>query len=98
MGGIKARKEEEAVRLFLVIAHAVFFEFDVNHSITLQLAERTTVRSPIVKDAKKRHADPAYLPERRLARDAVALYMYARTIRGYPLLEFLTFYQVINSA
>lgn len=94
--GIRSSNEQEAARLLFDIAHAVFFEFDVNHSITLQLAERTTVRSPLVKDAKKRHADPAYLPERRLARDAVALYMYARTIRGYPLLEFLTFYQVIE--
>jgi hypothetical protein len=94
--GVESANGEEAARLLFDISHAIFFELDANYSITLKLAEKEDIPTPYAMSVGDSQADPTHLPAYRLARDAVALYMYARTIRGYPLLEYLTFYQVIE--
>jgi hypothetical protein len=94
--GVELVDVQEAARLLFDIANAVFFDLDANHSITLQLAEREILPMLRTEDRKRRRRDSLRFPEQRFTRDAVALYMYARTINGYPLLEYLTFYQVIE--
>jgi hypothetical protein len=94
--GVKSGGEQEIARLLFDVANAIFFELDAAYSITLQLVQQDTVPSLLSGSAAHAYVDLTRLPARRLARDAIALYMYARTIRGYPLLEYLTYYQVIE--
>jgi len=94
---VDVKSGQEASRFLFDIAHAIFFELDLRFSVTLQIAERVgRYFSPLEMVRDDGQSEPLRLPDRRFARAAIALYMYARTINTYPLLEYLTLYQVIE--
>jgi hypothetical protein len=94
--GAHPRSVTEAEKLLFDIAHAIFFELDATYAITLQIVGREHFVLPLEEKLKSPPEDVTYLPERRFPPDAIALYMYARAIRGYPVLEYLVLYQVIE--
>jgi hypothetical protein len=94
--GVNCHSEREAQQLLSDMAYAIFFQIDADYEITLQLVERAPIPWLHAEIGRTQRRDPRRLPDRRFTREAVALYMYSRTIRGYPLLEYLTLYQVIE--
>lgn len=94
--GAHSRSVTEAEKLLFDLAHAIFFKLDATYAITLQIVDREQFVLRLEEKLESPAEDVAQLPERRFPPDAIALYMYARTIRGYPVLEYLVLYQVIE--
>jgi hypothetical protein len=94
--GVELNGAEEATRFLFDISHAIFFELDVNYSVTLQLCLRIDNPPVRVEYPRVISSDHPRFPALRFPRDAIALYMHARTINAAPLTEYLTYYQVIE--
>ncbi len=90
---------EQAHERLVDMANAFLFETDLKTGIAFALARSKTgkkeVRKVFAEDDKATAAD-VHFPKYVYPQDAMALYWYARSAVGMPLLQFLAFYQVIE--
>jgi hypothetical protein len=94
--GAEPGNASEAARLLFDVSHAIFFELDKNYAVSLQLSLRNASPQLRMSYPRAESPDPLGFPRLRFPRDAVALYMHARTASMAPLTEYLTYYQVIE--
>lgn len=93
--GIECRTHDDAKNAIVSIADALFFQTDLaSGTFATLVAERRPFRVPYRSTKAAAKATPAL--DSVYDRDAMSLYWYARSARGMPLLEFLSFYQILE--
>lgn len=81
---------DEALELLRDLSNSIFFELDVKSQIPVRL--RRTGKLP---PERRKVGGAGFVPTgRRYSEEAVALYSYASSSSGMPLLQFLAYYQV----
>ncbi len=94
--GVRVRNHNEARNLLERLANAVLFQIDLSTDLAINLAQdgndRTTHRRRPVPGELQTPSAPTY----EYDREPMALYWYARTAFGIPLLQFLGYYQALE--
>ena len=91
--GLRISQHDQALDLLERIANTVFFQIDLSINLPLNLIrERRTPTRPIPRQ------EPVELqfPQNEYDEAPMALYWYARSAVGMPLLQFLAYYQSIE--
>jgi hypothetical protein len=83
---------DEAVELLQKISNALFFEIDLRMHVHVRILRRQ-FRERISRGSS---GEKAEFPKNMYDSDPMALYWYARSATGMPLLQFLAYYQVIE--
>jgi len=93
--GVSCSSSEEAKHKLEQISNALFFQCDLACGVALHLGtERRPFRPAFTRTSEIVQVKPAF--DASYDRDVMSLYWYARTARDVPLLEFLSFYQVLE--
>ncbi len=94
--GLQLKTHEEAKKLLLKIANSILFQIDLNLNFPVHLSpDRDMMRDM----RKRRFADNEIKlipPKFEYDEEAMSLYWYARTSINLPLLQFLSFYQILE--
>jgi hypothetical protein len=94
--GISASRHDETVQRLEEVGGAVLFDLDLCYQIRLELSRysgRRTVRDRARPWALTR---PPSFPKLRYPVEALSFYSYGRSAAGMPLLQFLSYYQVLE--
>lgn len=75
------------------VGNALLFEIDVLYNAPYMLVQR---RVPIRRGAQERANHAPMFPKNEYSAEALALYQYARSANGLPLLEYLAYYQSLE--
>lgn len=94
ISGSPSSTHEEALNSLEKWAASLFFDFSLKYDLPMTIPRLRQRRRPLAGPSHA-HMPPA-LPQSFYDREATQLYMYARTTRGLPLLEFLAYYQSIE--
>ncbi|MGW5578871.1 hypothetical protein [Micromonospora chokoriensis] len=93
---VSPRGHDEAVELLERLSSALFFEMDLLYGILMRLARDSSSLRRRGSTPSEINQSPLRLPRLQYAKEAIALYEYARSAPGIPLLEFLAYYQAIE--
>lgn len=93
--GFGARDAKKARRILDDLGPTVIFELDIVYDVPLELAKSQRVRRRPLHERPKPRSAPEF-PANAYDQEPVALYMYGRSARGMPLLEYLAYYQSIE--
>ncbi len=88
-GGVRARQVLDD------LAPTVLFELDIVYNLALEIPKVRDRRVRAMRALPSSNAPPEF-PKNVYDEEPVALYMYARSARGMPLLEYLAYYQSIE--
>lgn len=91
--GYESASHDEALAILEKIGNAFLFDLDVSYGASLAIQTRRRPGLPR-RQQPSQHA-PSF-PKNEYAAEALALYEYARTASGLPLLEYLAYYQSIE--
>lgn len=91
--GFTTTTHDQAVEVLEKYGNALLFELDVLYGVAANIQRR---RIPVRRTPQERAARPPSFPENQYAQEALALYQYARTASGLPLLEYLAYYQSLE--
>jgi hypothetical protein len=91
--GFATATHDEALAVLERYANAMLFELDVLYGVPATLVRKR----PLVRRTNHERAEhePRF-PVNKYAQEALALYQYARTANGLPLLEYLAYYQSLE--
>jgi hypothetical protein len=93
--GFGATDAEQAQQVLDEFGPTVLFELDIIYDAPLEFVKSQSLRRRSLRDWPISHAAPEF-PTNSYDREPVALYMYGRSARGMPLLEYLAYYQSIE--
>jgi hypothetical protein len=93
--GFGAHGPERAQSLLDDLAPSVLFELDIVYDTAVELVKAQEVRRRSARGWSRSDAPPEF-PSNLYDREPVALYIYGRSARGMPLLEYLAYYQAIE--
>jgi hypothetical protein len=93
--GFGARNPERAQSLLDDLTPSVLFELDIVYDTAVELVKAREVRRRSSRGWSRSDAPPEF-PSNLYDREPVALYIYGRSARGMPLLEYLAYYQAIE--
>ena len=79
-------------------ASALFFEISLKYRIQLGLTPHSSEprRRAFATTQQLIAAEPPTIPTQRYPQEAASLYMYGASARGMPLLQYLSYYQVLE--
>jgi hypothetical protein len=98
---VRIHTHDQALQTLETAANSLFFDLDLCYGIALRLQRadlrrgsrpRTYVPGRVSRTAY----DAVRLPTTKYDRDPLALYWYARSAIGMPLLQYLAYYQVLE--
>ena len=88
---------ETAVNILETISNSLFFQIEIEKSVTLSLRRNLGRRRPMrLKTAEDADGVKIHYPSYEYDRAPISLYWYAKSARGMPLLQFLAYYQVVE--
>ena len=97
LDGLAVRRHEVAVEKLESIANSFFFEVESVYRVPLTLRRALPRRRAGGAPSRPRRPRPTLtFPRSSYDPEAMALYWYARSAVGMPLLQFLAFYQAIE--
>ncbi|MEU8006841.1 hypothetical protein AB0B66_37260 [Catellatospora sp. NPDC049111] len=97
--GVKTTRHDEALALLRDLSTSIFIDLDISYGLTGELKPALDVKLLASEEYDKElpsSATPQF-PTTRYSWDAAALYLYARRLINTPLLEYLAYYQVLES-
>lgn len=94
ISGLSINGHDDASAILERIANSLFFDIDMQKGLHLALTRKTLSRRP-PKSISREPIDIEF-PRNEYDAAPMALYSYARSAAGMPLLQFLAFYQVIE--
>jgi hypothetical protein len=94
--GLNLKTHEEAKATLIKIANSVLFQMDLQTSVAYHISVDHQFHRRNKDSSFTNRKDPFLAPKSEFDKDALALYWYARTSSGMPLLKFLALYQVIE--
>lgn len=94
--GLEIKTHDEAKKVLLKIANSILFQIDLNLNLPFHLApDRDMMRD--MKRRKLADIEINFIPPKfEYDEEAMSLYWYARTSINLPLLQFLSFYQILE--
>jgi len=95
--GAKIETHESAINLLIKISHSILFQYDLHTQICLRLGMRKDSLTPWGKLSHK--GEEPSKPHDLLYeydKEPISLYMYARSAGQMPLLQYLSYYQVLE--
>lgn len=94
--GKELKTHSEAVEFLIKMANSVLFQIDLALSIPLHLVMDRQILRELKKRSQKDNIPQFQPPKYEYDKEPLALYWYARTSTNMPLLQFLSFYQVME--
>lgn len=91
--GLKVSQHDQALDILERIANSVFLQIDLALDLPLSLIRE---RRPTSRRSPRRERIELQFPTSEYDEAPMALYWYARSAMGMPLLQFLAFYQTIE--
>lgn len=94
--GLNVKQHDDAVKHLEHITNSFFFQIDLLYNVPLSLVK--TRRAPTRRARRGQRDDLSKLefPSFQYDSGAMALYWYARSARGMPLLQYLAYYQSVE--
>jgi hypothetical protein len=93
--GFGAKSGARARKVLDDLAPTVLFELDIVYDLALEIPKVRDRQMGAMRTLPRSSAPPEF-PKNVYDEEPVALYMYARSARGMPLLEYLAYYQSIE--
>jgi hypothetical protein len=98
--GVTIRTHDQAVHVLETVADSLFFDLDLCHGLAPRLQRfdaRLGSRVMGLREFRMQGAqNTVRFPTTRYDREPLALYWYARSAVGMPLLQYLAYYQVLE--
>jgi len=95
--GLKISKHKEAKAILTKMSNSVFFQIDLKVNLPLHLTlDRELFREIRNRRKIKRGKNKFKSPQHEYDQETMSLYWYARTANNMPLLQYLTFYQILE--
>jgi hypothetical protein len=95
--GLKIDTHEEAMSKLLKISNSALFQFDLKTGLQLRLIMEPSKNEQLLLPHYDISAGVEFsAPTYEYDPEPIALYMYARSAAGMPLLKYLAFYQVLE--
>src|SRR6266511_2022296 len=97
ISGVRIGNHDDAHRTLESIANSLFFDLDLRYRAPLMLSKFRLRRYGPYLDRRMPSSQGApELPRTMYAPEPLALYWYARSASGMPLLQYLAYYQVLE--
>lgn len=96
ISGIPFQGHDQAVTVLEEIRNGLAFEFDLRYGAGFDLRRRSVGRFSAPSGLIGEDLPAPDWPQNDYSADALALYWYARSAMGLPLLEYLAYYQVLE--
>lgn len=93
LSGFATKSNDDAVKVLSRFGEAFLFDLDVRYGTGLGLM---ALRARLLARPQKRSSIKPTFPRSHYAAEPLALYNYARSANGVPLLEFLAYYQAVE--
>jgi hypothetical protein len=94
--GVNITNHDHALEVLETIRDSLFFDIDLRYGLALALQRIRSRRPSPIRSRTEISQEPVQLPRSRYAREPLALYWYARSAVGMPLLQYLAFYQSLE--
>jgi hypothetical protein len=93
--GVSASLIGDPLNFLKRVSDALFFDIDLNHNIALNLSRTRYPVTPRLSLPKPPRNRPQF-PQMEYHNEPMSLYLYGRTAYEMPLLQYLSFYQVME--
>lgn len=93
--GFKVSTHDQALEVLESISNSIFFQIDSKYNIPLSLTFRTPPKKTIRKRQKPYEVKIDF-PKFSYDSDAVSLYWFAHKAQGFPIFQYLAFYQILE--
>ena len=94
INGLPIERHDQALRRLEQISNSLFFDLDVRYDVLVRLQRSNRpFRSGTLRGKTE---EPVQFPKSSYPREPLALYWYARSARGMPLLQYLAYYQTLE--
>lgn len=95
LNGIKSDRHDHALSKLDAISNSLLFDIDITMGVSAGLA-RVRAIGQTTKQSRHNLRDDLRFPQHEYDQQATALYSYANSALGMPLLQYLAFYQSIE--
>lgn len=96
ISGLHVTQHDQAVAILERVANSLFFEIDLSLGLALSLARDRNLTHRGRPQPRPKDKPELHFPTTEYEGGPMALYWYARSAIGMPLLQFLAYYQAIE--